>query len=44
MCLLDMREARAGIMCLLDRADANTVPKDTLIGNLPVGAEVTVRC
>lgn len=32
-----------GIMCFLDRQEANTVPKETLIGNLPHGAEVTAR-
>lgn len=33
----------AGIMCFLDRQEANTVPRETLIGNLPHGAEVTAR-
>ena len=30
-------------MCLLDRGNANDNPRDTLIGNLPIGAEVTAR-
>jgi hypothetical protein len=30
-------------MCILDRLDVNTVPKETLVGNLPIGAEVTAR-
>eukprot|EP00892_Ulva_mutabilis_P012129 jgi/Ulvmu1/9289/UM050_0038.1 len=32
-----------GIMCFLDRQEANTVPKETLIGYLPHGAEVSAR-
>lgn len=30
-------------MCFLDRQEANTVPRETLVGNLPHGAEVTAR-
>lgn len=30
-------------MAILDRVSANTVPKETLVGNLAVGTEVTAR-
>jgi hypothetical protein len=30
-------------MCILDRMQANTHPKETLIGSLPIGAEVMAR-
>lgn len=34
---------RAGIVCHLHREDANTIPKETLEGNLQKGAEISAR-
>jgi hypothetical protein len=35
--------SRAGLSCVLDRQDANTVARDTLVGMLTAGQEVTAR-